>query len=64
VYGKAAQYFNPTDSNDIVRAIEAILLNPTYRDELIANGYKQVKKYSWRRMAEQTHAVYMNALKK
>jgi glycosyltransferase involved in cell wall biosynthesis len=64
VYGKAAQYFNPTDSNDIVRAIEDILANPTFRDELIANGYKQVKKYSWRRMAEQTHAVYMNALKK
>jgi glycosyltransferase involved in cell wall biosynthesis len=64
VYGKAAQYFNPTDSNDIVRAIEDILANPTFRDELIANGYRQVKKYSWRRMAEQTHAVYMNALKK
>jgi glycosyltransferase involved in cell wall biosynthesis len=64
VYGEAAQYFNPTDSNDIVRAIDAILANPTFRDELIANGYRQVKKYSWRRMAEQTHAVYMNALKK
>jgi glycosyltransferase involved in cell wall biosynthesis len=64
VYGEAAQYFNPTESNDIVRAIDAILANPTFRDELIANGYRQVKKYSWRRMAEQTHAVYMNALKK
>lgn len=64
VYGNAAHYFNPTDSNDIVRAINDILTNPTYRDELIANGYQQVKKYSWRRMAEQTHAVYMNVLKK
>lgn len=64
VYGKAAHYFNPTDSNDIVRAIEDVLSNPSYRDELIANGYEQVKKYSWRRMAEQTHSVYMNVLKK
>jgi glycosyltransferase involved in cell wall biosynthesis len=64
VYDKAAHYFNPIDSNDIARAIEDILSNPAYRDELIARGYEQVKKYSWRRMAEQTHAVYMNALKK
>jgi glycosyltransferase involved in cell wall biosynthesis len=64
VYGKAAHYFNPTDSNDIARAIEDILSNPSYRDELIANGFSQAKKYSWRRMAEQTHAVYMNVLNK
>ena len=25
-------------------------------------GYAQADKYSWRRMAEQTHALYMNAL--
>jgi glycosyltransferase involved in cell wall biosynthesis len=64
VYGNAAHYFNPTDSDDIVRAIEDILSNDTYRDELITNGYERVKKYSWRRMVEQTHVVYMNALKK
>lgn len=64
VYGTAAHYFNPLDSDDMARAINTILSNPTYRDKLIANGYKQVKKYSWRRMAEQTHAVYMAALKK
>lgn len=64
VYGSAAHYFDPTDCDDIVRAINDILTNPAYRDKLIANGYKQVKKYSWLRMAEQTHAVYLNALKK
>lgn len=64
VYGNAAHYFDPTDTTDIIRAIEDILSNPAYRDKLIANGYKQIKKYSWRRMAEQTHAVYMDALKK
>lgn len=64
VHGKAAHYFNPTDVDDIARAVNDILTNPSYRDELIARGYKQVKKYSWQRMAEQTHAVYMNAVKK
>lgn len=64
VYGQAAHYFNPTNRTDIARAIEDILSNPTYREELIKKGYRQVKTYSWRRMAEQTHAVYTNALKK
>jgi glycosyltransferase involved in cell wall biosynthesis len=64
VYGAAAHYFNPTDVDDIARAIDVILSNSTYRDELIMKGYDQVKKYSWRRMAEQTHRVYMDALKK
>lgn len=64
VYGKAAHYFNPTDSNDIVRAVNDILTDSTYRAELVENGHQQVQKYSWRRMAEQTYAIYMNALKK
>jgi glycosyltransferase involved in cell wall biosynthesis len=64
VYGDAAHYFDPTDSDDIARAIEDILSDPSYRDQLIAKGYVHAKQYSWKRMAEQTHAVYMQALKK
>jgi glycosyltransferase involved in cell wall biosynthesis len=64
VYGEAAHYFNPTDSDDIARAIEDVLSDPSYRDQLIAKGYVRAKRYSWKRMAEQTHAVYMQALKK
>lgn len=64
VYGEAAHYFTPSNSDDIVRAVEDILTDTDYRDRLIANGYERVKKYSWQRMAEQTHAVYLRALKK
>jgi glycosyltransferase involved in cell wall biosynthesis len=64
VYGDAAHYFNPLDVNDIARAITDILDRPHLRDELIASGYEQVKKYSWRRMAEQTHDIYLKAIKK
>lgn len=64
VYGDAAHYFTPTNTDDIVRAIDDILTNESYRQELIAKGYARIQKYSWRRMAEQTHAVYMNALKR
>lgn len=64
VYGDAAHYFDPMSVNDMSRAIEEVLTNKELRDTLIKNGYKQVKKYSWKTMAEQTHEVYMNALKK
>jgi glycosyltransferase involved in cell wall biosynthesis len=60
VYGMAAEYFNPLDTTDIADAISVILDNPHRRQELIAAGNEQVKKYSWRRMAEQTHEVYLS----
>ncbi len=62
VYGDAAHYFDPTDTDAMAQAIDNILTDETLRKSLIAKGYKQVKKYSWRRMAEQTHQVYMDAL--
>ena len=62
VYEDAARYFNPHDVNDIARAINDVLTNDMLRSDLVKNGYKQIKKYSWKRMARQTHDVYMNAL--
>ncbi|NTW61866.1 glycosyltransferase family 4 protein [Candidatus Saccharibacteria bacterium] len=62
VYGGAAHYFDPFDTNDMVRAIDDVLSNSKLRSELIKKGYKQIAKYSWRRTAEQTHGVYMSAL--
>jgi glycosyltransferase involved in cell wall biosynthesis len=64
VYGSAAHYFNPYDPTDIARAIDDILTNPKLRKKLIELGYKQVKKYSWKRMAQETLAVYEKTLKK
>jgi glycosyltransferase involved in cell wall biosynthesis len=63
VYQDAAYYFNPRDSDDIARAIKDVLSNPQLRESMIVKGYEQVKKYSWQHMAEQTHAIYLDALK-
>lgn len=63
VYGDAAHYFNPLDADDMARAINDILTDTTLRKELIKKGSRQVKQYSWERMAKQTHEIYMNALK-
>lgn len=64
VYGKAAHYFEPTDMNDITRAIQEVLGDDGLRQTLITNGKEQAKKYSWRAMAEQTLSVYLDALGK
>lgn len=62
VYGDAAHYFDPTNTNDMVRAIDEVVSNDTLRTELINRGSQKVKEYSWKRMAEQTHAAYLEVL--
>ncbi len=60
VYGDAANYFDPKSADDMARAISEILSDKKRRNNLIAKGHTQVKKYSWQRMAEQTLAVYQS----
>jgi len=62
VYGDAAHYFDPYDTASMVKAINDVLNKPELRETLIAAGTKQVGKYSWKRMAEQTLAVYNSVL--
>lgn len=62
IYGDAAHYFDPRDVSDMTKAINKVLTNPELRKDLVAAGKKQVAKYSWQRMAEQTLAVYKSAL--
>jgi glycosyltransferase involved in cell wall biosynthesis len=62
VYGDAAIYFNPEDINDMAEKTKAVLGDKTLQKQLIKNGNEQVKKYSWRRMSEQTLEVYKEVL--
>lgn len=63
VYGDAARYFDPADAAAMVQAIDDVLRDEALREQLIKAGAAQAKKYSWRRMAEQTLAIYCQALK-
>lgn len=63
VLGDAAHYFDPFDTGDIARAMTDVITNQQLRKKLIAAGRPQLKKYSWRRMAEQTLTIYEQALK-
>jgi len=64
VYGDAAHYFDPENVEDMATRIDEVLTSPTLRTKLTALGHKQAAKYSWRRMAEQTLAVYNGVLGK
>jgi glycosyltransferase involved in cell wall biosynthesis len=62
IYGDAAHYFNPNDVQAMATAIKEVITDDSLRQKLIVAGQKQVKKYSWERMAEQTLEVYKQAL--
>jgi glycosyltransferase involved in cell wall biosynthesis len=63
VNGDAAHYFDPLDTPAMATAIHDVLTDTALRQQLIAAGYKQVRKYSWQHMARQTLAVYEQSLK-
>ena len=62
VYGDAAAYFNPHDPADIARVVGALLNDSQQRAALRAAGLARVQQFSWKRMAEQTLALYQQAL--
>ena len=62
ILGDSAHYFNGMDVNDIARSIEKITGDDDLRKKVISSGYRQVQKYSWRRMAEETLLIYREVL--
>lgn len=62
VYGDAAHYFDPADTQAMADAINEVLTDKELRQKLIQAGRKRVAEFSWRRMAEQTLEVYKRAL--
>lgn len=64
VYGDAVEYFDPVNVEEMAGAIERVISSPQKAAALRAKGAEQAKKYSWRRMAEQTLAVYNETLTK
>jgi glycosyltransferase involved in cell wall biosynthesis len=64
VNGDAAHYFNPLDINDMAEKINEVISNESLRKKLIAKGYENAKRFSWKRMAKETLDVYKKVLEK
>ena len=62
VAGDAARYFEPTDVEDMARAIESLLADPDLRVRLAEAGRERARQFSWARAAEATLASYERAL--
>jgi glycosyltransferase involved in cell wall biosynthesis len=62
VCGNAALYFDPHSPADMAKKIDQLLTDSKLRESMVQKGHKQVAKFSWRHMAQETLVVYKNAL--
>lgn len=58
VCGKAAYYFNAQSPQMIAQASQEIVSNDALRAQLREEGFKNLNRFSWERMARQTLAIY------
>jgi glycosyltransferase involved in cell wall biosynthesis len=58
VVGDAALLIDPHDPEDLTVAMNRLLTDENLRSELIAKGLKRAAKFSWRKAARETLAVY------
>jgi glycosyltransferase involved in cell wall biosynthesis len=58
IAGEAALYFDPYSIDDMRSTIERVITSPSLQTELVNKGKEQVKKYSWKKCAEETAEVY------
>lgn len=62
VHGDAAVYFDPLDVSEMAHKIDEVISSEPLRKKLIAKGYENAKRFSWKRMATETLQVYKNVL--
>lgn len=60
VLGGAAIYFDAQNPQDMAEKINQVLTDESLSRTLVREGFEQIKKYSWRKMGEETLRVYFN----
>lgn len=63
VLGDAAVYFDPKSIASMSRVMLSVLTDPKLSSKLTNLGYRQVKKYSWKKTAQETLDVYERVLR-
>lgn len=61
VGGNAAVYFDPYNLNQFKMIVLEVLQNKSLREKLQKSGFKQVEKFSWTRVRDETKQVYKKA---
>jgi glycosyltransferase involved in cell wall biosynthesis len=62
ICGEAALMVDPYDINDIVRGISKVISDKAIGETLRKNGFNQVKKFSWKKVANETYKVYQKVV--
>ena len=58
IFGDSALYFDPNSNIDITEKLNKIATDEDLRHNLIRAGFENVKKYSWKKMAEDILRIY------
>lgn len=61
ILGQSSIYFDPFDIQDMSRQINRILTDDQLRQELIAAGRENLKKYSWSKMGLEVYSLYQSS---
>lgn len=64
ILGSAAAYFDPNDFEDMAKTLNDVLTREEFRKRLVVAGFEQIKKYKWKKMAEETLESYKEILKR
>jgi len=62
VLGNAAMYFDPTNIENMADTMYKVVSNFTIQKQLKDKGFKQIKKYSYTKMAKEIWAIYEQVL--
>lgn len=62
ILGDSALYFDPTDIEDMVKAMQRMAEDSQLRERLKEKGRERSGRYDWRVSAELAHKAYMEAL--
>ena len=60
VGGDGALYFDPTSVENIAQTIRHCLVNSELRTQLIQKGKENLKRFSWKKTAQETLTIYRN----
>lgn len=60
LYPCGARYCDTTNIKEFAQAIDDVASSKKLRDQLITCGNKNVKRFSWKKMAQQIYKVYKN----
>ena len=58
ILGDAAIYFNPNNPEEMAEKMKLVLTDKKLYNEMREKGSKQIKKYSWEKMGEETMEIY------